>query len=93
VPDEDLAGTGRETEPHLTVKYGVNEDESGLRSVLAEHQPFDATLGKLKVVPPSANSDNAAPVVVSETPDLRLPDEILRCAKGIGSVWHSVSHT
>jgi hypothetical protein len=43
IPDEDLAGKGGETHPHITLKYGVDDDRDALRNVLAGLQPFDAT--------------------------------------------------
>lgn len=79
IPDSDLAAdpkkgdTGREDNPHVTVKYGVEEDSTKLRTALAQHEPFDATLGKLKVFPPTKNSEGRA-VVVAEVHAPQLHD-------------------
>jgi len=64
IPDEVLAGDGRESELHLTLKYGVREDEFELRDCLTGQQPFTVTLGKVQAFTPSASSDGAAPIVV-----------------------------
>jgi len=42
-PEDDLAGKGRETSPHITLKFGVEDDQDALRDVLAGVQPFDVT--------------------------------------------------
>lgn len=71
ISDEELMGDGRETEPHITVKYGVHEREDDLAAALAKHEPFTAKLGRLHVFPPSKHSDGASPVVAEvESPEL-----------------------
>ncbi len=63
IPTEHLAGNGRETEPHVTVKYGVHEkNQEAVKKLLAQTPQFSVRLGKLKVFPPTENSDNAAVV-------------------------------
>lgn len=46
VKDEDLAADGRETQPHLTVKYGLHTDDvEEVRAVLKDVAPIRATFG------------------------------------------------
>lgn len=83
IPDEDLAGKGREGEPHVTLKYGVHENENALRRVLAEHKPFEATLDKIKTFPPTDNSEGTAPVVAEvNAPELNPLHEAIHKAVG-----------
>src|SRR6266478_8619295 len=64
IPDSDLVGKGRELHAHITVRFGVEEDEAKLQVVLAKFEPFTVTLGKVKIFEPTANSEDTAPVVV-----------------------------
>jgi 2'-5' RNA ligase len=64
IPEEDLASKGREDEPHITIKYGVREDLDQTAEALVEFYPFDVTLGKTRVFPPSQNSGGGAVVYV-----------------------------
>lgn len=50
----DLAHHGRETEPHVTVKYGLHTaDPEAVRSIVEAHPPITVTLGKTSVFPAS----------------------------------------
>ncbi|MCR4374153.1 MAG: 2'-5' RNA ligase family protein [Acidobacteria bacterium] len=52
IPDVDLAEDGRETEPHLTVKYGLHtEDVEEVRAALADMKPFKVKLGATSFFP------------------------------------------
>lgn len=64
IPDEDLAGKGREGLPHITIKYGVREDLQAIAETLAEFYPFEVTLGKTRIFPPNQNTGGAAVVYV-----------------------------
>ena len=64
VPDEDLAGDGRETRPHVTIKYGVREDEATLKATVSSRMPFQIALGRVMVFTPGESSKGAAPIVV-----------------------------
>lgn len=64
ISDADLAGKGREDEPHITLKYGVREDLGQIAEALAEFYPFEVVLGKTKIFSPSQNSMGAAVVYV-----------------------------
>ena len=47
LPAKILAEKGRESEPHITVKYGLhNEDPSAVQALLSNEGPITATLGK-----------------------------------------------
>jgi hypothetical protein len=67
-----LAGNGAEYEPHITVRYGITDDEfDGIREYLAGQKPFTVTFGKTKSFPATEHSDGASPIFVEvESPDL-----------------------
>lgn len=61
IPDSALAGDGRESDPHVTVKFGtVTNDAADVRKVLEGQGPITITFGKLSTFPPSESSDGAA---------------------------------
>ena len=64
IPDDVLAGDGREDHLHVTVKYGVRSDENLLRETLGNYPSFTVTLGKVLVFTPSESSGGESPVVV-----------------------------
>ncbi len=64
IPDDDLAEDGRETDPHVTVLYGLHdEDHSGVVAAMAGESPITLSLGKTKVFP--ADSGRASDVIVA----------------------------
>lgn len=69
IPDSDLAGHGRDTgKPHVTIRWGLDEENiEGIRKACKPYLPFIATLGKTKIFPPSASSEEAAVVYVNVT--------------------------
>jgi N12 class adenine-specific DNA methylase/2'-5' RNA ligase len=68
IPDEHLAEDGRETEPHITVKYGLHGDNvEGVRRALADEPPITATLGKTSLF---QNDDADVLKADVESPDL-----------------------
>ncbi|HEY1808841.1 MAG TPA: 2'-5' RNA ligase family protein [Acidobacteriaceae bacterium] len=64
---------GLETEPHITLRYGLKDEETaGIRAFLEKQAPFEATLGKTTSFPPSKSSDGGAPIIAPvEAADLR----------------------
>lgn len=62
--DGHLDGKGRETNPHLTIKYGVEEDEDAIQKVAAETKPFEVDLDEVMTFPVTEQSEGCAPVVV-----------------------------
>lgn len=73
IDPDDLMGDGLVEDSHITVRYGIDgDDTSGIRAYLEKQPPFEASLGKTQAFPPSEHSDGAAPIVVPvESPDLR----------------------
>lgn len=57
IPNDDLAPDGRETKPHLTVQYGLQQtgrDElDALREVCSQHPPVTITVGTTSAFPAS----------------------------------------
>jgi 2'-5' RNA ligase/8-oxo-dGTP pyrophosphatase MutT (NUDIX family) len=68
IPEAELAGDGRETEPHITLKYGVEEDVIALTQALRDIEPFEVTLGKLH----GFEGHSTTPIValVEKTPEI-----------------------
>lgn len=66
VADADLAGQGKDVdEPHVTIRYGIQgDDTAGIKKYIESQAPFEASLGKTGLFPPSKNSDGAAVVMV-----------------------------
>jgi hypothetical protein len=57
-------GKGLETDPHVTVRYGIKgDDTAAIEKFLRSQAPFEATLGKTDAFPPSDHSDGAAPII------------------------------
>lgn len=58
IPDTDLAGDGRETAPHVTVKYGLHgSNPEAVRALLKDQPPITVTLGKTSVFPASESGN------------------------------------
>lgn len=59
IKKEDLAEDGYETEPHITVKFGLHtNDVADVSQILAGEKPFEAKLGKTSIFPASENGNN-----------------------------------
>jgi len=73
IPDADLGEEGRETKPHITVKYGLHSDEAieTVRQLLADEPPIRATLGTTSVFPSSETGGDEVVKVDVESEDLR----------------------
>lgn len=63
---------GIETEPHVTVRYGLKgDDTAGIRKFIESQAPFEATLGKTDKFEPSEHSDGMTPIIAPiESPEL-----------------------
>lgn len=72
-------GGGLEQDSHVTVRYGIADDEvAGIKSYLQKQAPFEASLGKTAAFPPSEHSDGAAPIIVLiDSPDLHRMEKEL----------------
>lgn len=52
IPDWDLAPKGREDEPHITLRFGLNADDAqAVRQIVEGFGPITVTLGKTSVFP------------------------------------------
>lgn len=68
IPDADLAADGRETTPHITVKYGLHTNEaSKIRELLKDQAPIAVTLGKTSLF---ENDDADVVKVDVDSPEL-----------------------
>jgi 2'-5' RNA ligase len=83
IADEDLAGKGKETENHVTIRYGLVSGKDGVHEYLKKQGPFDMVLGGITVFPESEHSDGACPVVLDiNAPDLeRMNAELAKAGK------------
>jgi 2'-5' RNA ligase len=73
IPDSVLGEEGRETQPHITVKYGLESDEAieQVRELLADEPPIRATLGETSIFPSSETGSGQDVVKVDvDSPDL-----------------------
>lgn len=82
IPDEDLAGKGRELQPHVTLKYGVKEDPITLEKAVADFKPFELELGSVGTFPVSEHSEGAAPVIIRVKTDLNPIHDAIHAAMG-----------
>jgi DNA-directed RNA polymerase specialized sigma24 family protein/2'-5' RNA ligase len=68
IADEDLTEKGRETSPHITVKYGLHtEDVEEVRALLENEPPIRVKLGRTSVF---GNEDADVVKIDVESPDL-----------------------
>lgn len=52
IPDHDLAEDGRESDFHITAKYGLHAEEpSAVKKAIANEPPITATIGKVSIFP------------------------------------------
>ena len=74
IPDDILAGDGRETEPHITVRYGSDEaDHQRIAAALAGKGPIKAKVKGISIFP-NVDTDGGKADVVKldiDSPDLR----------------------
>lgn len=71
IPDADLAPDGRETDPHITVKYGLHGDNADeLRTLLADEKPITVRLGKTSSFKGVEGGTADAVIAEADSPDL-----------------------
>lgn len=71
IPDEHLGEDGRENDPHVTVKYGLHDDDpKQIRSLMSGEKPITLTIGKCKVFPANDKRDSDVVVFDVDSPDL-----------------------
>jgi DNA topoisomerase-1 len=65
VEEADLAGKGRESNAHVTVRYGImDRDTDDLREFLSQLSPFEITFGMTRIFPPNVHTEDAAVIFV-----------------------------
>ncbi len=75
IPDSKLAADGRETQPHITVKYGLHgNDPAEVAKVLQNIPPITATLGKTSLF---SNDDADVLKVDVDSPDLHRLNKLI----------------
>ena len=71
IPDEDLAEDGRETKPHVTVKFGIHGDNvAAVRRALAGEGPIRLRFGKTSMFPNGESGSGDVVKVDVISPDL-----------------------
>ena len=71
IPDDVLGAGGKETDPHITLRYGIQSDDtSELATFLAQQKPFEVMLGRLTTFP--MGEDGVPLIVTAEARELRL---------------------
>ncbi|MCA1623676.1 MAG: 2'-5' RNA ligase family protein [Acidobacteria bacterium] len=82
VKDADLADkidwNPRETEPHITVKYGLHtNDAKEVRQILAGEKPFEVTLGKTSIFPAKEDANYDVVKVDIDSPELHRINKLI----------------
>lgn len=81
IPDSELAQDGRETEPHLTVKYGLHTSNANeVRGVLADQEPVQVILGKVSVFPAAGDHLFDVVKVEADSPQLQALNQKIAAA-------------
>jgi HK97 family phage portal protein len=87
IPDEQLAEDGRETEFHVTIRYGLHDGTAdAAASLLTDHPPVTFTLGKMSVFPASPDRPSDVVKVDVSGPALRALNGML------GELPHTETH-
>ena len=88
IAKRDLAEEGRETDPHITVKYGLHTNDPGkVRRVLANEPPVEVTLGATSFFPGSESGNGDVVKVDVDSADLRRLHKKLS-----GALAHTDTH-
>lgn len=79
IPEADLADDGRETEPHVTVKYGLHTNEAEhVRKLIENEPPIKAKLGKASVFPATETGGTYDVVKLDvDSPDLHRINKLI----------------
>lgn len=71
IPEEDLAENGRETTPHITVKYGLHgKPLDKVRELLKDEGPVTVKLGKTSIFPAGESGNGDVVKVDIDSPQL-----------------------
>lgn len=73
IPEESLAPQGRESQPHLTIRYGLGEDPQTslpkIRQALADQGPITVTLGETTLFPDRGDGE-VVKIDLAQSPEL-----------------------
>ncbi len=87
IPEEDLADKGREREPHVTARFGLETDDPGaLAPILRDTRQFPVRLGKVSVFPAAPGRNYDVVKVDADAPQLR------RLNRELASLPHTDTH-
>lgn len=82
IPDSDLAEDGREDKPHITVKFGLHDDDpAAVRALLAGEGPIRARLGKTSFFPNGESGAGDVLKVDIDSPDLHRLNKKIAAAR------------
>lgn len=71
IPSKELAEDGRESDAHITVKYGLHtENAADVQALLANEPPIRATIGKVSIFPAKEGADYDVVKMDVDSPDL-----------------------
>ena len=89
VADADLAGDGRESEPHVTVRYGLHTDDArGVAALLADAAPVQMRLGAVTLFPGDVGGKDYD-VIKADVEG----DDIQRLHAKLGALPHTDTHS
>lgn len=93
IADEDLAKDGRETEGHITLKYGLHDEApEAVKKLLADEGPITAKIGKTSIFPAKeASSQRGGEQYDVVKMDVDSPD-LHRLNKKIAELPHTDTH-
>jgi uncharacterized phosphatase len=87
IPDKDLAEEGREGTPHVTVRFGLHDDDpAAVVSLLKRESPISMTFGKTGFFPDSETHSGDVVYISVDSPDLQRLNEKL------GTLPHTDTH-
>lgn len=78
IDDADLVADGRESEFHVTVKYGIHDETSdSVRKAVGGFGPVEITLGETSVFPGAAGGEYDVVKIDVDGPDLRRLNKLI----------------
>lgn len=88
IPEQHIGKEGRESTPHVTVRYGLKNDSpetiQKIREAVGKIQPFEVPIGRNEVFPATEHSSYDHPVVarLQPTPELQALRSAVESAGG-----------
>jgi 2'-5' RNA ligase len=84
IPNDVLAADGRETDPHVTVRYGLhNSDPGPVESLITDHSPIKLRIGKTSIF--AGEAHDVVKLAVSS-------DDLQRLHHKLGALPHTDTH-